>query len=515
MNELESLRQQIAKLETQKVRYKKAKGGLREREKRYKSLIQAIPDIIYKIDPGGNFAFVSDAVKQLGYNPKELIGKHFKEIVHPDDFKTIASSLVLTKYKGKTTGDADSPKLFDERRAGKRMTRNLVVRLLVKNPKGIPKDYHYGEVYSVGQLPLGFLYGTVDSSGKWDIGVKERGEFLGTVGIIRDITPFKEVEKKLRQNETFTSALLKSNPIETTVVDLEGKIIRFNGEGKNSGDRSPKIGDVMYKDYARNCEINMYDKLMKCLRSGKPKEFPEQKYGGQFLSTIISPFNHGAIIISQDITKYKQAQEELQRSFGKLEKALDGTVNSLASMLEMKDPYTAGHQHRVANLARSIGEELGLPDEQVKAIYMAGLIHDIGKISVPAEILSKPSTLSEVEMALVKNHSQIGYDILKGIEFPWPIAKIVIEHHERGNGSGYPGQLTAKKISLGAKILAVADVVEAMTSHRPYRPALGIDRALDEISQNKRTLYDTKVADACLKLFRKGKFKLSISDATQ
>lgn len=180
----------------------------------------------------------------------------------------------------------------------------------------------------------------------------------------------------------------------------------------------------------------------------------------------------------------------------------------MASVVEIKDPYTAGHQKRVTRLASAIAEELGLPKEQIEGIRIAGLIHDIGKVSIPAEILSKPGRITDLEFSVIKTHSQAGYDILKTIEFPWPIAQIVLQHHERLNGSGYPQGLSGEEILLEARILGVADVVEAMASHRPYRPALGIDKALEEITQNRGILYDARVAEACLKLFADKGFTL-------
>ena len=201
-------------------------------------------------------------------------------------------------------------------------------------------------------------------------------------------------------------------------------------------------------------------------------------------------------------------RRQLQQSLASLGKALEGTVSALASVAEVKDPYTAGHQQRVTRLAVAIATEMGLPQEQIEGIHVAGTLHDVGKLYIPAEILSKPGKLNEVEFNLVKMHSQAGYDILKTVEFPWPVAQIVLQHHERLDGSGYPQGLRGEDILLEAKILAVADVVEAMASHRPYRPSLGMGQALDEISQKSGILYDPEVVDACFKLFYDKEFKL-------
>jgi putative two-component system response regulator len=203
----------------------------------------------------------------------------------------------------------------------------------------------------------------------------------------------------------------------------------------------------------------------------------------------------------------QRAEEELRQSYVKLQRALEGTIHTLVSAIEMRDPHTAGHQRRVAQLACAIAKEMGLPEEQIEGLRMAGLIHDLGKINVPAEILSKPGGLNDLQYGLIKMHPQTGHDVLTEIEFPWPVAEIVLQHHERPDGSGYPQGLVGEEIMLEARILAVADVVEAMASHRPYRPPLGIDKALEEISQNSGVLYDPEVVDVCLKLFTEKEFE--------
>jgi len=204
-------------------------------------------------------------------------------------------------------------------------------------------------------------------------------------------------------------------------------------------------------------------------------------------------------VFVRDISERKQAQS--------WRKMLEGSIEAIAMTLEMRDPYTAGHQQRVSRLACAIAVEMGLPQQQIDGLRIAGLIHDLGKVTIPAEILCKPSKLTETEFSIIKNHPQVAHDILKKIDFPWPVADIVLQHHESLDGSGYPQGLKEKDILLEARILTVADVVEAMASHRPYRPALGIDRALDEIKFGKGTRFDAAVVDACLAIFAKA-FKL-------
>ena len=208
----------------------------------------------------------------------------------------------------------------------------------------------------------------------------------------------------------------------------------------------------------------------------------------------------GVTCASIDITELRTYQIRLQ-------KTIDGAIDTIARISEIRDPYTSGHQIRVTQLALGIARELRLPKDKIESIRVASLIHDIGKIGIPSEILTKPGKLNDLEYSLIKNHPQIGYDILKDIEFVYPISRIVLEHHERLNGSGYPGGLKSKDILPEAKIIAVADVVEAMSSYRPYRAALGIEVALEEIIKNKGTLYESQVVDVCVKLFREKGFK--------
>ena len=210
----------------------------------------------------------------------------------------------------------------------------------------------------------------------------------------------------------------------------------------------------------------------------------------------------------RDISELVSSRKQIETTLNDLRKALGGTIEAMALTVETRDPYTAGHQRRVANLARSIASEMGVSKAQIQGVRMAGVIHDIGKISVPGEILSKPGNISQNEFGIIKEHPQVGYNILKTVDFPWPIAQIVLQHHERMDGSGYPNGISGENILLEARILAVADVVEAMASHRPYRAALGINLALNEISKNRGSSYDSKVVDACLRLFNEKGYRL-------
>ncbi len=234
---------------------------------------------------------------------------------------------------------------------------------------------------------------------------------------------------------------------------------------------------------------------------------------------MIKPFNANEVIINvrnslrrreleiADQTYRRNLEQKVEERTAELQETLEGTIFALTMTVEYRDPYTSGHQQRVSDLASAIAKEMGFPKDKIMGIRMAGVLHDIGKIAIPVEILSKPGRLSKTEFELIKNHSQVGYDILNSIKFPWPLSQIILQHHERMDGSGYPNGLLGKEILIEAKILGVADVVEAMASHRPYRPALGIDKALEEISINKGKFYDTEAANACSRVFKDKKFK--------
>jgi PAS domain S-box-containing protein/putative nucleotidyltransferase with HDIG domain len=234
-------------------------------------------------------------------------------------------------------------------------------------------------------------------------------------------------------------------------------------------------------------------------------------------SSISAMTNRGGkvvnyIITIKELSELKKVENELRGSLEKLNRTLEGTVTLLANFSQARDPYTAAHQRRVAKLACSIAKKMGLGDEELNGLNMASSIHDIGKIAVPAEILSKPGRLSEAEMTMIKTHPQVAYEMLKSIDFPWPVADIVLQHHECINGSGYPKGLAGEEISIEANILHIADVVEAISTHRPYRPSLGINTALGEITEKKGTVYMSDGVEACLSVFQDDHFKLATAE---
>jgi PAS domain S-box-containing protein len=337
-------------------------------------------------------------------------------------------------------------------------------------------------------------------------------------GNIRDVTSRKQAEDALRDAETRYRMLFEHSPDGIVIIDpITAKPLEFNESAyKNLGYSHEEFANLTIHDIdADETPEETQSHIAKVMREGR-EDFDTRQLTKQsqirdiHVTAQLTELSGHTVYhtIWRDITDRKKAEKELKTTLERLTRAVGTTVQVMAAAVEIRDPYTAGHQLRSADLARAIAVEMGLPQEKIDAIRMAGSIHDIGKLSVPAEILSKPTGLSAIEYSLVQEHARKGYEILKGVESSWPLAEIVYQHHERMNGSGYPRNLRGEEILLEARILAVSDVVESMASHRPYRPTLGIDRALNEIEVNRGILYDADVADACLKIFREKGFQL-------
>ncbi len=531
---------------------------------RYIAIIKALPDIVYRIDPDGKFTFINDSVRSLGYEPEELIGEHFSKIVHPDDVKLFARNFILPKYKGKVTGDDNAPKLFDERRTGTRKTKDLEIRLLLKRKKK-DMDERIGTVIA---------FGDVSSIGHYDREIEEADkQFLGTLGIIRDITERKMADELLhklnRALKVVTECdqiLVRATEENKLLLDICQVIVNLGGYkfawvGYVSHDKEKTIRPIAYAGFERGyldaVKLTLGKKenepITQAVLTGKPAiiknlstattrdQWREEAVKRGYAAMIALPLSENSrifgslnifsgepdvfdaeevkllkeladdlsygIIALETRAQGKKSAEELQRSYKKLRKIFEQTVNALASAVGKRDPYTTDHQRRVTILACTIAKEMGLIDEQINGLRLAGMLHDIGKLAVPSEILSKPTRLSDAEFTIIKTHPRVASDILKAIEFPWPIADIVLQHHERIDGSGYPQGLSNNNILLEARILAIADVVEAISSHRPYRPAYSLEYTLEEISKNKGVIYDPEIVDICLKLFREKDFR--------
>ena len=346
--------------------------------------------------------------------------------------------------------------------------------------------------------------------------------------IIRDITERKNAEAalkvstdKLKQSEEKYRSIFENVLEGIFQTRPEGNFISINSSmARIHGFESPEEMIASITGIGEQLYVNPESRknYVKALQEqGVVRDFEAQVYRKD-RSIIWTSVNARAIKdtagnllyfegTAEDITERKKFEEELNISARRLRKSLAGTIQVISMMLETRDPYTAGHQKRVSSLARSMAQEMNLPSDVIDIVRMAGSIHDIGKMSVPADILSKPAKLSNVEMELIKIHPRTGYDILRVADLPHLVAEIVLQHHERLDGSGYPRRLKDGEILQEAHILSVADVVEAMGNHRPYRPAIALETALAEIEKNKGILFHPEVVEVCLMLFREKGFR--------
>ncbi len=340
------------------------------------------------------------------------------------------------------------------------------------------------------------------------------GESAHTLITGMDITPIMDLQKKLVISEKKYETIFNKSKDPIFVLDENFVITDLNQAGMElfGRDKSIIIGKQIFEFLGQDFKEILKEIETQTFIHERKYEFMKDGNQMHFLVSATRFFSEkgkGAYLVYlRDITREKQYEKELEKSLLKMSLLFDEIISAMSDLVETRDPYTAGHQRRVAKISVLIGAELGLSEDSIKALKYAGLTHDIGKIAIPSEILTKPGKLTPLEYEMIKMHPEIGYKILKDIDFPWPVAEIVYEHHERLDGSGYPRGLKNGEILFEARILAVADVVEAMSSHRPYRPALGIDAAIEEIKKNRGKLYDPDVVDVCVRIFQEGKCEI-------
>jgi PAS domain S-box-containing protein/putative nucleotidyltransferase with HDIG domain len=448
---------------------KRATDLLKESEEKYRSVVDNANQAIVVIQDEKIVFANSKTCKISKHSREELTGKPFIEILHPDD-REIASDL-----QRKNVNREPIPDIYSFRVVDREGTINWI---------------------EVNAVPI-------DWQGK-----------PATLNFATDITEKVTTEQQMIVKD---SALTSSiNAI--ALADLHGKLTYVNPSFlnlwgyKNNSEILGKYGSELWQN---SPDINKTRKSLLSKGIWKGEMSARRQDGSIFIAQVSAQIIKGpdgkplcAMASFIDITKRKKAEEDALSSHQQMTKNMEDTVQAMAMTVEYKDRYTASHQRRVAQLARAIADEIGIDENKKVGLYLAGLVHDIGKLRVPAEILSNPGKLTEAEFSMIKLHPQTGFDILKEVQFQWPLAQIVQQHHERINGSGYPLGLKEDDIYLESKILAVADVVEAMASHRPYRPSLGIEAALDEISQHRGTLYDPVIVNACFHLFNEKGFQL-------
>ncbi len=444
---------------------KQVKKELKDSEEYLKMLFNYAPDAYYVNDLKGHFVDGNLAAEKLtGYKKEELIGKNFLEL--------------------KVLSDKDMHK------AQESLSKNVMGSVTGPEEYVIIRKDKSTVTVEICNYP-----------------VKIKGDIY-LLSIARDITERKQAEEMLHQYEHIVS----SSSDMLALLDSSFHYLAANNAYVEAFKLTPEqlIGKTVVKVFGEeNFNKVIRPRADRCL-SGEEVNYQDwfnfPAYGQRYMDITYYPYFSrdnkvvGFVVNGRNITERKQAEE-------KLKKTLSATIETISKIVEVKDPYTSGHQRQVSQLAISIAREMDLSLDKIEGIRIASLIHDIGKIGVPTEILSKPTQLSDIEFSLIKEHSQIGYNVLKSNDFSHPIAQIILQHHERLDGSGYPQGLKGKDILIEACIIGVADVVEAMSSHRPYRPALGIDAALEEITQNKGILYDSEVVEACLKLFKEKGFK--------
>ncbi len=451
---------------------------LREIQVKYKEIVESSNDIIVIVQDGRLKFANRRLVEATGYTVEEACSIPFLGLVHPEERASLSD-----KYRAWLRGDL--------------LTDTVVLR-------GLKKDggFDWFEMNAVTTV--------------WD------GK-PAILGVLRDINDRRRAEERLRWLTHQFETILNTMAEGVVVVDTDSRVTFVNSsalralgyEGEDlvgMGVREVVLGPGGVGEPGSDDDCGMRAALRGTEPHGPRTSVFRRRDGSEFpvecLCTAVQEKGKPvrAVLTFRDITERKAWEEELGRSLENLRMALGGIIRTLSAAVEMRDPYTAGHQRRVTNLARCIAQRMGLSRDQIEAIRFAGMVHDVGKISLPAEILSKPSRLSDLELSLIKTHSQAAYAILREIEFPWPIAQIVLQHHERMDGSGYPNGLRGDEILVEARVLAVADVVEAMASHRPYRPSLSLEEALREISTRSGTLYDPRVVDACLEVFAERPF---------
>ena len=463
---------------------RRAEDALRDSEERYRLIAENTADTITVMDLDLRLTYVSPSVLKLrGYTVEEAMGQSLEQVVTPASLQAV-SRLLDEQIALEASGGADPSRsatleLEEYCRDGSTIWVEAVVSFL--------RD---------GALrPAGIL------------------------AVTRDVTKRKETDLRLAESEQKYRMLAESSPDNIIRYDADGRMVYVNAnlERTVDFDFGSRVGTIPAQEPAFSVFQPYLTKLQEVIRSGQPAEMEmdvDSPVGGRRTHSIrFVPERNGdgrvvgALAFGRDITERKEAARERQQYLVQLRRNLEDAVAAIAATVEARDPYTAGHQTRVAALAAEMARELGLDEETVQGIHLAGTIHDLGKIKIPAEILARPGGLSALETRLVRIHPEAGWEILKGVEFPWPIAEMVLQHHERMNGSGYPTGLRGEQISLGARILAVADVVEAVASHRPYRPARGLTLALSDIEADREGCFDPAVVKACLRLFREKGFQ--------
>lgn len=462
------MRQRINELETLEIQRKKAEEALRESEERYRKLIQQSVEAIYMFDP--------------------------------ETKRILEANNAFLDFLGYTAEEVQTLTLYD---------------FVAHDRENI--DAYVQQILTSGAITVGERAWRCKDGSVIDVRItaskiQHGGKDICFV-VAREITERKRAEAAIRKSERFFNTIFESINDPFNILDRDYRIIKANES------YAQMRGKTVEQLLGRRCYEILYNRDSVCegcsvqetFDSGKPNtkeklaSFPpgSNTWIEIYTYPILGEAENALYVIeyTRDITNRKMSEEATRESFKKLQRTIEGTIQAIAKMVEILDPYTTGHQRRVTQLACAIARETGLSEERIEAIRVAGLLHDIGKIAIPEGILSSPRAIDKNELEIIRSHVQVGYKILKEVEFDPLVTQIVLQHHERMDGSGYPHRLAGDEILLEARILGVADEVEAMTSHRPHRPPLSIKKALVEIFKQRGTLFDPDVVETCIKVF--------------
>jgi len=483
--------------------------ALRNRDEEYRELIELASSIILRIDTQGNIVFINEfACKFFGYEKDELIGKNVLGTIIPE---RESSGRSLVSFIKKICQQPNEHTINENENIKKDGSRSWV---LWTNKVILDREGNASEILCIGnditekrQKEMALQAALDDLERK----VEERTVELKKAyeDLLFEVAERKVNEEALKESEIKYRSIFDGAIEGIFQTTTEGRCTMANTALANllgyasAEEFISAASNMEEKVYVNTKRLIEFKKLLR--ENGYVKGFETQFYKKD-KSTIWVSMNVRAVYDERgNFIFYEGTVIDTT-----LRHVLDGTTKALSMAVEIRDPYTAGHQNRVTQLATLIAKEMGFEEDHIRAIQTAGMLHDIGKIYVPAEFLSRPGAISTHELSVLRDHSNAGYEILKNIEYEYPIAEIVYEHHERMNGSGYPRGLKGDQILIEARIIAIADVVESMSSHRPYRPSLGIIRALNEISENKDSLYDAHIVDICLSLFNEKGFHFEI-----
>jgi len=506
----EELRKEAARMRDSRKRLQKPEANNQEAaeryrrcEQEYREMVELANSIILRMDPSGRITFANDfALRFFGFSKEEILGKNLIGTIVPEMESSGRDLAAFMEQVCRKPGEHTVNENENIKKDGSR------VWILWTNRPAVDEQGRISEIICIGndvtqkKEAEKILRNARD---ELEQEVRERTKELRKLNedLLFEMAERKISEEALKESEARYRSIVENAFEGIFQTTLEGKCTMVNSAmvallGYSSAEEyieATSRPENLYVDASSRQEL-----IRLLLTDGYVKGFETELYRKDGSKLSVSMNVRGVFDERGNFIHYQGTVIDISAEIT-LRRVLDETTGALSMAVEVRDPYTAGHQERVTRLAEAIAAEMHFSDEHISAVHTAGMLHDIGKIYVPAEFLSRPGKITDNEYNILKQHAREGYEILKNIEYKYPIAEIVYQHHERMNGSGYPRSLSGDRILIEARIISVADVVEAMASPRPYRPALEIEKALDEIRKNRGILYDASVVDTCLALF--------------